>query len=355
MRIGNDTSWVDLRSIPPKTASRPQQPQTMPNATIEGSGAIPNPKRIAERSTTLTEADHLVRTGLNDEAAEWTPSTSVREPATYASPRLPVTAGPAPRTAAQRALYVAPPTADFFANFQASYKQLTQSLANSDVGQFAKQIQQTLGQAHTEHMELVNSFSIEHEPEKATFTGPAATLRYAAILNQAYASDGYQNPKDFLASLSPEELQVVQTQKQLADPIVPKSLTEEGARNLLLPYGMAVDLNGDLVYEQGAARTLAFPPADAPDEFKTAWFQATEQLDTLTAGMYAMPFLGSLTNWNSIDESANATPAPANQMATYKQIVNDYLWMLDEFRGYLAKGQYERDKPFFENLQQLLE
>jgi hypothetical protein len=333
MRVGTETSWADLRSIP----------------------APPVDQRLLPNRPTASESSRHPARESQVAAAEWTPSFPRGESATYSRSAPVAAVGPQPLTAAQRALYVAPPTADFFANFQAGYKQLALATDRVDANdrRLAEQLQQTLGQAHTEHMELVNRFSIQYEPEKAAGTGPAATLQYAGILNRAYETGGYENPRQFLESLTPQELHVLQTQNQLADPIVSASLTDEGARNLLLPYGMAVDLDGDQIYERGAARTMAFPPFDAPDEFKTAWFQATEKLDVMAAGIYALPFLGRLTNL-TIGSEASTAKAPANQLETYKQTVDDYLRMLDEYRGFLAEGQYERDKPFFENLSRLL-
>jgi hypothetical protein len=81
--------------------------------------------------------------------------------------------------------------------------------------------------------------------------------------------------KGFLASLSAEDLALLQQAKGLAATINVSSLSEEGAANLLLDRESHVDLNNDGLVEVGAAKIITFPPVNAPQSVKDAWEAAT--------------------------------------------------------------------------------
>jgi len=44
----------------------------------------------------------------------------------------------------------------------------------------------------------------------------------------------------------------------------------------------------------------------------------------------------------------------ADNTDSYRSIISNYLASLEENKGFLAEGQYERDKAFFSKLQTLL-
>jgi hypothetical protein len=182
--------------------------------------------------------------------------------------------------------------------------------------------------------------------------GDPAADSLAKILYEAYSGDGMSDPQSFLQSLSASELDVVRRIRCLADTIQPQALDDEGATNLLLPEGYSVDLNHDGIDEVGAAKLLHFPPRDAPPAFTDAWFEATKDCSFGDYATHSMAFLVAFHPPAATDNAASALPA--NQLESYRTIVDNYLSMLDSFRGMLPEGQYERDQPFFSRLQKLL-
>ncbi|WP_421863850.1 hypothetical protein [Motiliproteus sp.] len=96
--------------------------------------------------------------------------------------------------------------------------------------------------------------------------------------NQKLSAD--QTAKQVLAGFSADQIKLLQQATSLADPIRIDSLSDEGAINLLAQpdkTGM-VDLNNDGVVEIGKAKTLAYPPLNAPAGVHQAWEKATANL-----------------------------------------------------------------------------
>ncbi|MBZ2160550.1 hypothetical protein [Alteromonas stellipolaris] len=102
---------------------------------------------------------------------------------------------------------------------------------------------------------------------------------FGNILRQA--NEQTTTSKEFLKSLSSDELQLVKKANSLAANIDVDSLSQEGAQNLLSqPDGSdLVDLNNDGIVEIGIGKTIHFPPVNAPPHVKAAWEKATEGMD----------------------------------------------------------------------------
>ncbi|MFY0669197.1 MAG: hypothetical protein JXQ95_14300 [Alteromonas stellipolaris] len=102
---------------------------------------------------------------------------------------------------------------------------------------------------------------------------------FGNILRQA--NEQTTTSKEFLKSLSSDELQLVKKANSLAANINVDSLSQEGAQNLLRqPDGSdLVDLNNDGIVEIGIGKTIHFPPVNAPPHVKAAWEKATEGMD----------------------------------------------------------------------------
>lgn len=102
---------------------------------------------------------------------------------------------------------------------------------------------------------------------------------FGDILRQA--NEQTTTSKEFLKSLSSDELQLVKKANSLAANIDVDSLSQEGAQNLLSqPDGSdLVDLNNDGIVEIGIGRTIHFPPVNAPAHVKASWEKATEGMD----------------------------------------------------------------------------
>ncbi len=85
--------------------------------------------------------------------------------------------------------------------------------------------------------------------------------------------------KQFLSTLTPNELYTIQKANGLANSIRVNILSGEGAENLFLrPLGTdkLVDLNNDGVVEIGEGKGMFFPPPNAPASVKSAWEEATK-------------------------------------------------------------------------------
>lgn len=121
--------------------------------------------------------------------------------------------------------------------------------------------------------------------------GPAKAASYAADydpaqLKQAYGDilvrslneGGYNDPQNFLQSLSKDDLTTIQHVQRLADPIQVDSLNEEGALNLLIPPPAQVDLNFDGLTQTGKALGIRFPDSRTPKNVAAAWEEATADL-----------------------------------------------------------------------------
>lgn len=99
--------------------------------------------------------------------------------------------------------------------------------------------------------------------------------------------------KQYLTTLTPDELTVLQKASHLADPINISKLSEEGAWNLLAKGDKTkfVDLNNDGITEIGAGKNFIFPPPNAPQAVKDAWEKATAHMTFKERMLAEIPFL----------------------------------------------------------------
>lgn len=245
-----------------------------------------------------------------------------------------------PITASQRRSYRETPDNSFYETYQTAF----QAQNAKDTGEATRNespaLERILGTTHTE-LSAMRGVSTESQAV------------YAAVLNKAYSSGDIGNSRQFLATLSALEMDAVRRNHSLAEPIDSASLSEEGAANLLLPEGYSVDLNHDGIDEVGAARTAHFPPRDAPAAFKEAWFQTTANMDEGSVMTYGLMMHGAIYGMQ-IDGKSQGPLHRADSMDSYRRIVGDYLASLEPQKGFLADGQYERDKDFFTRLQTFL-
>ncbi|NVK54138.1 MAG: hypothetical protein HWE26_00875 [Alteromonadaceae bacterium] len=171
---------------------------------------------------------------------------------------------------------------------------------------------------------------------------------FADILAQAEQREG--SAKDFLQSLSPEELKLVQKANSMAVSINVDSLSAEGAQNLLSqPDGSdLVDLNNDGLVEVGQAFTIRFPPVNAPASVKAAWDEATKDLPpfekaTMELTMHHMIYGTHLDIPGA--EKKQALPPEQQWNATNIQLLENYARSNLEFRV-----SYEGWTPYNEQL-----
>ena len=228
----------------------------------------------------------------------------------------------------------------FFEAFRSRFD-AWQAEGRSEKGARTGEVDKVLGATHTE---LQNRRDVKESDRE----------RYAEILDEAYSGGGMNEPVAFLRSLSKGDLEIVRRTHSLADAIDPDGLTREGAYNLLLPEGYKVDFNRDVVSEVGIGKTCIFPPLDAPESFKTAWLSATADMSEADYFTYEMVLWGAL---HPMDGGTLETVQgfPTDDELSYRRILKLLLEANERFRSYLAPGQYERDKAFFNKLSRMLE
>ncbi len=156
---------------------------------------------------------------------------------------------------AQRQLMTRTPDQDFQRDFQAAYARL--AVAAEGSAEQAGALADTLGATQLEYSR-VRGVSLEDQ------------LRFAHVLNRACENGAQLDARGFLARLGADDLQALQRNMGLAEPIRVEALSEEGARNLLLPEGYSVDLDGDGITARRWTTTWACSPSTA-----TPWFPAS--------------------------------------------------------------------------------
>lgn len=100
--------------------------------------------------------------------------------------------------------------------------------------------------------------------------------------------------KEFLATLSPKELFVIQKQNGLADSIRIEAVGTEGAENLLISRSNEyelLDLDNDSIVDVGIARSFIFPPPNTAPEVKEAWAEMTEGMSLKEKILLEFPFM----------------------------------------------------------------
>lgn len=249
-----------------------------------------------------------------------------------------------PKVIQQRHL-IQSPGANFFTDFKAAYAHY-QPASSNDAPAEANPNQSVSG--------IVDVMGLTFS-EMAAVRGASAKdqTTYAAILNRAYSQGGMDDPVAFLNSLTKEEQGVVQRAHCLADPIEPSTMSKEGAYNLLLPEGYQVDFNHDGIQEVGAAKSITFPPLDAPEQVKQAWLTATQDMDEGDMMTYELQMHIMLYGINVNDQTSNAL-APTDQIDSYRNGVDKFLAWLEYAKASIPADRYARDKAFFSDMKRLL-
>lgn len=238
------------------------------------------------------------------------------------------------------------PDAKFFTDFKTAYARYQTAAPSGSSTDAAKQsasattLSDVMGLTFTE-MAAVRGTSANDQ------------TAYAAILNRAYSQGGMDNPVAFLQSLTPQEQGVVQRTHCLAEPFDASTMSKEGAYNLLLPQGYQVDFNHDGIQEVGAARTITFPPLDAPEQVKQAWLTATQNMGEGNMMTYQLQMHIMLYGININDQTSKAL-APTDQIDSYRDGVDKFLASLEYFKASMPADQYARDKAFFSDMKRLL-
>ncbi len=246
----------------------------------------------------------------------------------------------------QRQQFRQAPDTEFFDRFKSAYARYRQQPSDPSASSVAKA--ESDGAALSSLMGLTFT-------EMAAIRGTRASDQkaYADILNRAYGNGGMEDPVSFLKSLDAGDLSAVQRVHGLADTINPGTISKEGAYNLLLPTGYRVDFNRDGIEEVGAAKTISFPPLDAPEQVKQAWLTATKDMNERDAAIQQL-HMHHMLYGTHIDGHAPSAKLPTDRIDSYKNSIDNYLARLEATKAQLPKGQYQRDKAFFGEMKRLL-
>lgn len=184
-----------------------------------------------------------------------------------------------------------------------------------------------------------------------------------SLLSRAVAENAQADPKTFLASLSPTELDLVRRAHCLADRIDVETLSYEGAYNLLVEPGAGQDLDNNGLTRIGIGNTIAFPPRNAPESFKAAWAKATESQESLMDTPMHLPFMIGLANLHVAADGSVTSIAPDDPRWRNPFAAEDfdYAGKIDEIvssikyqysRGQVSDQIFKRDMRFYSILTQ---
>lgn len=133
------------------------------------------------------------------------------------------------------------------------------------------------------------------------------------------------NAKDFLNSLSSDELSTLQHYSGLADEINIGKLNNEGAYNLLLHHYEKYDFNNDGIVSDGIARTNTLIPTNMQDSDKKALVKTLNSMDQkdsfLTLAFLNPPKL-SVINGEIVSSINNEPLTYEKIMDRVNQIIN---------------------------------
>ncbi len=142
---------------------------------------------------------------------------------------------------------------------------------------------------YTEHVNIVknlkmaDSFYAVREPYKDGFED---------IYNKANENNvDMSNAKEFLNSLTKEELSTLQNYTRLADEVNVDNLSDEGAYNLLLHHYEKYDFNNDGIREDGIAKTSGIIPQSLGNDEKKALVETFNSMDFKDVMLSSMLFI----------------------------------------------------------------
>ena len=138
------------------------------------------------------------------------------------------------------------------------------------------------------------------------------------------------NAKDFLNSLSKEELLTLQQYSRLAEEIDSGAISEEGAYNLLLHHYEKYDFDNDGTVMNGKARTTTLIPTNMPDSEKKAFVETLNEMDEKDAFL-AMMLLNLPKSFHM--ENGELIPDTSNEPYDFNTIMDDIHRILNPMAG----------------------
>ncbi|WP_419774012.1 hypothetical protein [Halarcobacter sp.] len=177
-----------------------------------------------------------------------------------------------------------------------------------------------LSPAYEKHIEIVKELK-----DHSDFTNSRAEYKddFEKIYSEAKEEKvNLSNAKDFLNSLSEEELSTIQHYVGLADPIKTGSLSNEGAYNLLVHHYERFDFDQNGLVDVGLAQTRNMIPVNMPETEKRALVASLNEMKE--GDRFKAMFLISLPDRIVIDENGEFKPA-------YDDTIKDYNTILEMF------------------------
>lgn len=154
------------------------------------------------------------------------------------------------------------------------------------------------------------------------------------------------NAKEFLNSLSKEELTTLQKYSGLADEIKVGKLNDEGAYNLLLHHYEKYDFDNDGFVSDGVARTTTLIPANMPDSEKKALVKSLNEMDEKDSFM-AMMMINIPTSFKL--ENGEYVPV-MNEHQNYESIMQRIDRMLNPLPGEYISPELKDTMSIFKEI-----
>jgi len=182
------------------------------------------------------------------------------------------------------------------------------------------------------NLKMADSFYEVREPFKENFE---------KIYEEAQSQNvTVSNAKEFLNSLSKDELSTLQNYTRLVNDIDVDALSDEGAYNLLLHHYEKYDFNNDGIIENGIAKTQNLIPQSLDNTTKQALVETLNSMDSREG------LMASMTIFPLKIKIVDGEIAYAHHDYTYEDIKNNITTILDpknknystaEFRDIISK------------------
>lgn len=179
----------------------------------------------------------------------------------------------------------------------------------------------TTNSNYTEHVTIMKEFKMADSfyEVRAPFKDSFEKIYEEAQSNNVNVS----NAKEFLDSLSKDELSTLQNYTRLVNEIDVDSLSDEGAYNLLLHHYEKYDFNKDGVIEDGIAKTQSLIPQSLDNDTKRALVETFNSMD------FGDVMMASITMFPLNIQIVNGEIVDTYQDYTYEDIINNIETILD--------------------------
>ncbi len=172
-------------------------------------------------------------------------------------------------------------------------------------------------------------------------------VEFSDILNNFNKENNPSNAKQFLNSLSEDQLELVEKVSGFNDSIDISKISNEGAYNMLLCPGQSYcDLNGDGVEDVGDSNFVTFPPGNAPEAVKNVW-------NTVTAGLTEGEkenLMSQISETTYLNENGTFSKISGSDrtLEYYKNLTNNYIVYLNKAKNYISQDEYTKGINFAE-------